>query len=210
MRKLRSRLTYANVTATLALVIAVAGGTAYAANTITSTDIVNGQVKSVDIGNNQVQGIDVKFDSLDGTRIADESIGTDDVGDGSLTGDDVNDGTLTGVDIAPQSGVETCTHGTVRTGELCVGVANEHHTWADAAQLCANLELRLPSLGEALELAQNHDLPNVGESEFFWTGNRYYFQNAREADIVNDGGDDSVIIATDPTSETVCVTTPTN
>jgi hypothetical protein len=32
MPKLRSRLTYANVTATLALMIAVAGGTAYAAS----------------------------------------------------------------------------------------------------------------------------------------------------------------------------------
>jgi hypothetical protein len=31
MRRIRNRLTYANVVATLALVIAVAGGTAYAA-----------------------------------------------------------------------------------------------------------------------------------------------------------------------------------
>ena len=47
MRKLRSRLTYANVMATLAFFIAVAGGTAYAANTIFSSDIVNGEVKSL-------------------------------------------------------------------------------------------------------------------------------------------------------------------
>ena len=40
---------YANVTATMALIVAL-GGTAYAANTIRSGDIANGQVKSADIG----------------------------------------------------------------------------------------------------------------------------------------------------------------
>ena len=34
----------------LALFLVIAGGTAYAANTIGSTDIINGQVKSADIG----------------------------------------------------------------------------------------------------------------------------------------------------------------
>ena len=43
MRNLRSRLTYADVMATLAFFIAVAGGTAYAANTIGSADIINGR-----------------------------------------------------------------------------------------------------------------------------------------------------------------------
>ena len=46
---MRKHLSYANVMATLAFLIAVAGGTAYAANTVFSTDIVNGEVKSVDI-----------------------------------------------------------------------------------------------------------------------------------------------------------------
>ena len=45
----RNRLTYANVTATLALVIAVAGGTADAADAVFSSDIVNREVKSVDM-----------------------------------------------------------------------------------------------------------------------------------------------------------------
>ncbi len=75
---MRKHLTYANVMATLAVVLVVAGGTAYAANTVFSTDIVNGEVKSVDIGTGQVQSPDVK-----------------------------NEG-LTGADIANQSGVDTC------------------------------------------------------------------------------------------------------
>ena len=53
--------------------IAVAGGTAYAANTVFSSDIVNGQVKSADIGTGQVQSIDVGADALTGADIADKS-----------------------------------------------------------------------------------------------------------------------------------------
>ncbi len=51
MRKIHSRLTYANIVATLALVVAVAGGTAYAANTVFSSDIVDGEVKTADVRN---------------------------------------------------------------------------------------------------------------------------------------------------------------
>ena len=54
MRGIRGRLTYANVMATLAFVIAVAGGTAYAANTVFSTDIVNGEVNAADIATGAV------------------------------------------------------------------------------------------------------------------------------------------------------------
>ena len=42
----RGRLTYANVVATLALIGVLTGGTAYAANTVFSADIVDGQVKA--------------------------------------------------------------------------------------------------------------------------------------------------------------------
>ena len=67
---MRNRLTYANVTATLALVIAVAGGTAYAADTVFSSDIVDGEVKSVDIGNSQVVSADVRNGVLNDEDIA--------------------------------------------------------------------------------------------------------------------------------------------
>ena len=56
MRALRNRLTYANVVATLALVIAVVGGTAYAANTVFSSDIVDDQVRSVDVRDDTLTG----------------------------------------------------------------------------------------------------------------------------------------------------------
>jgi hypothetical protein len=43
------KLTYANVVATLALALALTGGIAYAANTVFSADIVDGEVKAVDL-----------------------------------------------------------------------------------------------------------------------------------------------------------------
>jgi hypothetical protein len=54
---------YANVTATLALVVAFSG-TAYAANAIRSRDIVNGQVKRADLAANAVTSAKVRNGSL--------------------------------------------------------------------------------------------------------------------------------------------------
>ena len=45
---MRKHLTFANVCSLLALFIALGTGAAYAANTVFSTDIVNGEVKSVE------------------------------------------------------------------------------------------------------------------------------------------------------------------
>jgi hypothetical protein len=62
---LRPRLTYANVVATLALVLALGGGTVYAAiklgkNDVKSKHIAKGQVKSSDLGANAVKSAKVK------------------------------------------------------------------------------------------------------------------------------------------------------
>ena len=48
--RLRRSLTFANVCSFLALTIALGTGSAYAANTVFSTDIVDGEVKTADIG----------------------------------------------------------------------------------------------------------------------------------------------------------------
>jgi hypothetical protein len=85
--KLRPRSIY-DVCAALALFVAL-GGTAYAVNTVNSTDIVDGQVKSVDIGDNEVKSADVKDESLTTFDVS-TFIGADIV-DGSLTAKDVGE-----------------------------------------------------------------------------------------------------------------------
>jgi hypothetical protein len=83
--KLRSRLTYANVVASIALFIAL-GGTSYglATGSIGSTEIKNNSVRSKDLRDNDVRGKDIR----NGT------IGSPDVADGALLARDFKAGQL--------------------------------------------------------------------------------------------------------------------
>jgi hypothetical protein len=97
------KLSYANVMATVAVVMAL-GGTATAAvtlprNSVGSKQIKNGQVRSRDIRNATVTGADVRPGSLTGAHVADGSLASADVADGSLGGADVADGSLGGADV---------------------------------------------------------------------------------------------------------------
>ncbi len=65
LRRLRPHLTYANVTATLALFIALGGG-AYAAVTITGRDVKDGSLT----------GRDIKRNSIGGKRVKESALGT--------------------------------------------------------------------------------------------------------------------------------------
>jgi hypothetical protein len=77
---LSGRISYANVTSTLALFLALSGGV-YAAGRIGSAQIQNNSVLSKDLKNRKaVKGVDVK--------------------NGSLGGADVRNGSLTGADLA--------------------------------------------------------------------------------------------------------------
>jgi hypothetical protein len=74
--RLRRRLTYANVTATLALFLALGGGTAYAADTIFSTDIVDGEVKTQDLAALAVTVGKIGTDAVTQGKIQDNAVGT--------------------------------------------------------------------------------------------------------------------------------------
>ena len=87
--------------------LVIAGGTAYAANTIGSDDIINGQVKSADIGNNQVRSVDVRDQELTGT----------DIEDGGIDGLDIRDDGVDSPDLAP---------GSVGSSELADGAIQGH------------------------------------------------------------------------------------
>jgi hypothetical protein len=103
MDRFRPRLSYANVVSTLCLILVVGGGVAYAANTVGSDDIINGQVKSVDIGTGQVRSVDVGNDNLTGADVADNGLGTAEIAAGSLFGSDVFDGSITSADLGTSS-----------------------------------------------------------------------------------------------------------
>jgi hypothetical protein len=72
--RIRPRLTYANVTATLALFVALGGG-AYAVSNVGSDEIKNGSIRSVDLKNRAgVRGKDVKRDSIGGKEVKESSL----------------------------------------------------------------------------------------------------------------------------------------
>ena len=119
------KLIRSNAVASIALFVALGGGSAYAADTVFSTDIVDGEVKSVDVEDNGLTGTDVSglgsadvtdqsltgndVSGLGSADVIDQSLtaadvsglGTDDIG--GLTGTDINTDSLTGSDIDENS-----------------------------------------------------------------------------------------------------------
>ena len=80
---MKKRLNYGNVTATLALFVAL-GGTSYAAVKITGGDVRNGSLTGKDVKNGSLKSKDVRNGSLKGR----------DVRNGSLAARDLRPGTL--------------------------------------------------------------------------------------------------------------------
>ncbi len=96
---MRKHLTYANVVATLCLVLVVGGGVAYAANTVGSADVIDNSLASVDLKNNDVRNVDVRDESLTGADVADNSIASADIAANSVAGNDIKNDNVTGTDI---------------------------------------------------------------------------------------------------------------
>jgi hypothetical protein len=88
----RRHFSFANLTALLALFVAL-GGSSYAALSVGSKQIANNSVRSKDLRNNDVRGRDIRKGTVRGT----------DVRDGDLQGKDVRDNTLTGADVKESS-----------------------------------------------------------------------------------------------------------
>jgi hypothetical protein len=99
LARLRAHLTYANVMSTIAVFVAVSTGGAYAANTIFSTDIVDGEVKTPDLAGEAVTAPKLKPSAVTTDRIAGGAVTTDRVKDNNLGGRDVLDNSLKGADI---------------------------------------------------------------------------------------------------------------
>jgi hypothetical protein len=168
----------------LALFLVLSGGVAYAGATITGADVQDGSLTTADYKNNDIRSGDVRNDTASGSG-------------------------LSGLDIQDQSGVDTCTHGSARLGELCVTVNVGTFNWLNAQDTCAAKGLRVPSFGEAWALAQNHDIPSLGETELFWTEEKSTFKGVPVAHTVSDDGG-TVEATTGSARRAICVTTPTN
>jgi hypothetical protein len=101
-----------NALASVALFVAL-GGSAYAADTVFSTDIVDGEVRSVDVRDNDLTGTDIS--SLGGADVTNESLTGADVSGlngadiSGLDGSDVNNESLNGADVSGLTGADVST-----------------------------------------------------------------------------------------------------
>jgi hypothetical protein len=174
MRTIRKHLTYANVVATIALMLAVTGGTAFAlkgkfgaknlkANAVTTPKLAPGAVTTEKIAGGAVIG----------ASIADGQVGSADVGDGVLQGADFAPATLQQLDA-------DCPGSLSPFQGICMQGANVGaNTWLAAVQFCATNNLVLPDTGEAMLIGRNV----VGGTEL-WTSDVTDGPGAAEAMVV--------------------------
>jgi hypothetical protein len=97
LARLRPRSVY-DVLAAIACFGVLAGGTAYAANTIGSNDVINDSLLSEDIKQAALKGGDIAPNTISSTRILDDSLGSVDIKDGSLDDEDIGQGTFVNFD----------------------------------------------------------------------------------------------------------------
>jgi len=119
------------------------GATAYAVNTVRSTDIVDGQVLTQDLGNNAVTTAKIKDGQVTNPDIAANSIGGGKIVDNNLTGADINESTLGRV---PDAGaVASVPAGSLRVGTSANVVQTGSCTSNQIWTACAPVSITVPS-----------------------------------------------------------------
>jgi hypothetical protein len=137
LAKLRPRSAY-DVMAALALFVAISTGGAYAANTVFSEDIVDGEVKTPDLGSGAVTRTKIGNGEVIRDKINNNAVNTTKVADNALTGLDIDESTLGQVPSAVLGGM-----GRWRGGVSC---DPETTTFVD----CGFVSLDLP-VGDSLD-----------------------------------------------------------
>ncbi|MGE0065783.1 MAG: hypothetical protein AB7F97_09090 [Solirubrobacterales bacterium] len=103
MKMPKPRLSYANVVATLALVIAVGGGSAYAANKITAKDIAPGAVTTKKVNKRAIVSGKIAVGAVRGNQIADHAFGSTQIAPRSIQPASLADNALSSAQIKPGS-----------------------------------------------------------------------------------------------------------
>ena len=169
---------------------------------LTGADIQDNSLGISDIGSQSVGADEVLNNSLLSSDLSTDSVGSDEVTNNSLTGTDIDESTLVGVK-------DGCHAGAALLGRLCAGSDGVLRTWDQAWQFCASIGLRLPTVGEALLLAQNYDVPGIGAGQYFWTDDFSGTSAASRVVVSEEAAYLPTIIGTSVTY-TLCVETPTN
>jgi hypothetical protein len=141
--RIRRHLSYANVVATLALLLALGGG-AYAIDKVNSREIVNGTIRSVDLKNHKgVHAADVKRNALGGRQIDERTLNASKFA--PVVGDQSGDCDPSGSAFTDCARAELRLSAKARV--LLVATGNQESVGGPAKAIC---ELRVDGRGEDL------------------------------------------------------------
>jgi hypothetical protein len=148
----------------LALFLVLTSGVAYAANTIVSADIVDGEVMSVDIGNNQVLTGDVRDDTLTNGGLRTVDLAPNSVGQSELI-----ETAFASPDIAPTAagGAFEIAANAVQTTEISDGTIRGADVTDNSigALDIADAAVRSEELGAIYERMGNQVFPDGGNGQ---------------------------------------------
>jgi hypothetical protein len=154
LSRIRARLTYANVMATIAVFLAL-GGVAYAGATIGSAEVINNSLQSVDLKDNAgVRSADVVNDNVAGGGLRSADIAPE-----ALTTDDIAEHTLTGVNRPKVANLPVPADGQPANDRLLAQDANLR-----LIARCSNLSAQGASAALRIESSDNNEF-------FHWARN---------------------------------------
>lgn len=215
MSRIRSRLSYANVTATLALFLALGGATAIAANQLPKHSVGTPQLKAKAVRTGKIAPEAVKAGKIDkgaivtnrlrdgavsGGKLAGGAVGTGKLADDSVTGPKVKESTLGEVPTAAEAGrvgghSASCPAGMSAVAGLCFDPsARPSDDFPGAFGDCMGEGLMLPSPAQLAAAAAA--LGNVATGEGEWTDSFYVVPptDTRAVAINDEGGETSFSI----------------
>jgi hypothetical protein len=215
MRRIRGKLTYSNVVATLALFLVLAGGTAFAAKQM----LPKNSVGTKQIKNNAITGAKIKDGAVSGSKIATGSLGTVPAATHATSADTATRATsaasadeahalggLTAAQIQANAKLR-CRTGTTAAAGFCFDSKRRPGaTFLNALQICGEAGMALPSDGEIVAF-----MVQTGTEEQDWTASHFFDTNFQGTDVSWDGTE--VLLGTMITSGTLgyrCMTTPSN
>jgi hypothetical protein len=117
----RTKLTFSNVMAGLALFLVLGTGTAYAGapNSVNGGDVVDGSLTGADIATNSVGSNDIKDNGVHSNDIRDGDVTTNDILNSTVQGLDILDSTIASVDILDGTvGSADITNGSVTSTDI--------------------------------------------------------------------------------------------
>lgn len=169
---LRERLTYSNITATLALFVAL-GGTSYAVLRIDSAQVVDNSLRSNDLRNNSVRSRDIRDGTIRAPDVRRDALGGGVVKERSLSrvpraADADRVGGATAQELHVRCPVDTL----AKAGVCIEKVARQPDGFLGATNTCDNAGRGLPTMPQLDRLARSQG-PLSAQGE--WTASVYAY-----------------------------------